>query len=201
MEIKRGWELGQSSFEGLLQKLSPNRELAAAEYERLRFRLAKFFQWRGCGEPEAFADRTLDRLARRLEAGEQIDPIYSYCCGIGRMLLLEAHRERERHESAIQQWASEQASSPDGAEAIPLKALMKCLAKLPLETQNMVLDYYQGEKQTLIDRRKELADRLGIPINALRLRVNRLRIQLENCVKESHRDMDRQNRAYKGKKG
>ena len=64
-----------------------------------------------------------------------------------------------------------------------------------------MLDYYQGDKQSLIDRRKALADRLGIPINALRLRVNRIRIQLENCVKESQRDMDRLDRPYKGKKG
>jgi DNA-directed RNA polymerase specialized sigma24 family protein len=201
MEIKRGWELGQSSFEGLLQKLSPNRDLAAAEYERLRFRLAKFFQFRGCGEPDLFADRTLDRLARRLEAGEQIDPIYSYCCGIGRMLLLEAHRERERQEGALNQWANSQPASSDSQEAIPLDALLKCLQKLPIETQNLVLDYYQGDKQFLIDRRKALADRLGIPINALRLRVNRIRTQLETCVKESQGDMDRLNRPYKGKKG
>jgi len=199
MEIKRGWELGQTSFEGLLQKLSLNRDVAAAEYGRLRFRLTKFFQWRGCSEPETFADRTLDRLARRLEAGEQIDPIYSYCCGIGRMLLLEAHRERERQEGALQQWASESAASGH-QEAVPLKALMKCLAKLPTETQDLVLDYYQGEKQDLIDQRKELANRLGIPINSLRLRVNRIRIQLENCVKESQIDMDRLERPYKGKK-
>jgi DNA-directed RNA polymerase specialized sigma24 family protein len=200
MEIKRGWELGQVSFEGLLQKLSLNRELAAAEYGRLRFRLAKFFQWRGCSEPEVFADRTLDRLARRLEAGEQIDPIYSYCCGIGRMLLLEAHRERTRREDALRQLAFEQSAASVGQEAIAFEALMKCLAKLPLETQNLVLDYYQGEKQNLIDQRKELANRLGIPINALRLRVNRIRIQLENCVKESQIDMDRPDRPYKGKK-
>ena len=201
MEIKRGWELGHSSFEKLLQKLSPNRDLAAAEYERLRFRLAKFFQWRGCGEPEVFADRTLDRLARRIEAGEQINPVYSYCCGIGRMLLLEAHRERERQEGAQNQWASDQSANSDPQEAIPFDALLKCLQRLPLETQNLVLDYYQGDKQSLIDKRKALADRLGIPINALRLRVNRVRIQLENCVKESHRDMNLQVRTYKGKKG
>jgi len=199
MEIKRGWELGQTSFERLLQKLSVNRELAAAEYGRLRFRLTKFFQWRGCSDPEAFADRTLDRLARRLEAGEQIESVYSYCCGIGRMLLLEAHRERERQQGALQQWASDSAASGH-PEAIPLKALVKCLAKLPPETQKLVLDYYQGEKHNLIEQRKELAKHLGIPINALRLRVNRIRIQLENCVKESQFDMDGPNRPYKGKK-
>ena len=81
------WELGHASFEGLLRKLSPDREQAAAEYERLRFRLTKFFQWRSTENPEEFADLTLDRLARRLEAGEHIEPLYSYCCGIARMLL------------------------------------------------------------------------------------------------------------------
>ena len=63
-----------------------------------------------------FADRTLDRLARRLEAGEQIEPVYSYCCGIGRMLLLEAHRERERHTGALNQWASSQSAPSDPEE-------------------------------------------------------------------------------------
>ena len=199
MEIKRGWQLEQSSFERLLKKLSPNRDLAAAEYERLRFRLTKFFQWRGCCEPETFADRTLDRLARRLEAGEQIDPLYSYCCGIGRMLLLEAHRERELQQGALAQWANLRSASAESVEAVPLDALLKCLKKLPIETQNLVLDYYQGDKRSLIDRRKALADRLGIPINALRLRLNRIRIQLENCVQGS-RDLDRDDRTYKGKK-
>jgi DNA-directed RNA polymerase specialized sigma24 family protein len=117
------------------------------------------------------------------------------------MLLLEAHRERERQEGALNQWANSQPASSDSQEAIPLDALLKCLQKLPIETQNLVLDYYQGDKQFLIDRRKALADRLGIPINALRLRVNRIRTQLETCVKESQGDMDRLNRPYKGKKG
>lgn len=197
--MKRGWELGQSSFEGLLQKLSPDRDRAAAEYELLRFRLTKFFQWKGCAETEEFADRTLDRLARRLEAGQHIEPVYSYCCGIGRMLLLEAHRERERHAGGLDQWASAQSESPVSDEAIPLHTLLKCLQKLPVETQNLVLDYYQGDKQKLIDQRKAIADRLGIPINALRLRVNRIRIQLENCVKDSQDDMDRRDPPYKGK--
>lgn len=200
MEVSR-WELGHASFEGLLRKLSPDREQAAAEYERLRFRLTKFFQWRSAENPEEFADLTLDRLARRLEAGEHIEPLYSYCCGIARMLLLEARRTNERRADALRvlETSSPQASVPHSNETLPLDALSKCLAGLPVESRNLVLDYYQGEKQPLIERRKALAERLGIPINALRLRVNRIRVQLEKCVRESLPNMDRQDRPFKGK--
>ena len=62
---------------------------------------------------------------------------------------------------------------------------VKCLDSLPEHSRQLVLDYYQGEKQAMIDRRKTLADALGIPMNALRLRVNRIRNQLQNCVKLS----------------
>jgi DNA-directed RNA polymerase specialized sigma24 family protein len=184
MEIKRSWELQQPGFERLLQKLSPNRDLAALEYERLRFRLTKLFQWKGRTDAEDLADRTLDRLARRLEDGEQIDPVYSYCCGIARMLLLEAHREKERQSGAIEQLVSTQ-SSDTSRDSLPLDVLLQCLRKLPDDTRAMVLEYYQGDKRLLIDQRKALAHRLGIPINALRLRINRVRIQLERCVSQT----------------
>lgn len=184
--MKGGWQLGQSSFERLLERLSTDREWAAAEYERLRIRLTKFFQWRGCLEPEVFADRTLDRLARRIEDGADIGPIYPYCCGIARMLLLEAQRDRERQAKMLSQLGTLQPGTPDSAEAVPLDALSRCLERLQERSRRMVLDYYQGEKQATIDRRKALADALGIPINALRLRVNRIRMQLENCVKRAY---------------
>jgi DNA-directed RNA polymerase specialized sigma24 family protein len=185
MEMTGSWQLDRSGFDRLLQELSPDRERAAAEYERLRLRLTKLFQWRGCAEPEVFADRTLDRLTRRLEEGAQIGPIYSYCCGIARMLLLESHRERERQTEMLSHLGNLQTTTGSAAEAVPLDALLKCLERLTEQSRRMVLDYYQGEKQATIDGRKSLADALGIPINALRLRVNRIRIQLEDCVKKA----------------
>jgi DNA-directed RNA polymerase specialized sigma24 family protein len=185
MEMTGSWQLRESSFERLLQELSPDRERAAAEYERLRFRLTKFFEWRDCPEPEILADCTLDRLARRLEDGEQIGSIYSYCCGIARMLLLEVQRDRERQAQMLSQIGMLQTRTPNSVEAVPLDALLKCLEHLTEHSRRMVLDYYQGEKQAMIDRRKALADSLRIPMNALRLRVNRIRMHLENCVKKA----------------
>ena len=182
MEVTRGWQLQQPGFDRLLRELSPDRERAAVEYERLRFRLIKFFQWQGCAEPEVFADRTLDRLARRLEEGVHVEPLYSYCRGIARMLLLEAQRERELQASALNQAAILRGSALGSSEPVLFEALLKCLDRLSENSRHLVLHYYQGEKQATIDGRKALADAMGIPINALRLRVNRIRNQLQNCV-------------------
>src|SRR5262249_24271212 len=101
MEMKPYWEVEESNFQRLLQRLSPDPERASTEYDRLRFRLIKFFQWRRCAHPEDSAARTLDRLARRLEADAQIESPYSYCCGIARMILLEDRRAVEREAEAL----------------------------------------------------------------------------------------------------
>src|SRR4249919_1835401 len=53
-------------FAGLLARLDPDPDRAAAEYERLRRALGKFFDWRGHPAPDECADETLDRLARKL---------------------------------------------------------------------------------------------------------------------------------------
>ena len=197
MEVTR-WELGQTGFDRLLQELSSDRDTAAAEYERLRFRLIKFFEWRGCREPEEFADRALDRLARRLEAGERIEPLHSYCYGIARMLLLEEQRTRQQETATLAHLAVSQLTGQESVEAIPLEALETCLGRLPEDSRRLVLDYYQGEKQGLIDRRKALAARLGIPMNALRLRACRIRAQLEQCVHQSLGDTKLRGRSYQG---
>jgi hypothetical protein len=46
------------------------------------------------------------------------------------------------------------------------------------------MQYYQDEKRDKIDHRKGLAERLGIPLNALRSRAQRMRDRLEKCVSE-----------------
>ena len=117
---------------------------------------------------------------------------------IARMLLLEAHRERERQSDAMEELVSTQNSSPV-RDPVTLEALLHCLGKLPEETRTLVLDYYQGDKQLLIEQRKGLAERRGIPLNALRLRVNRIRLQLERCVSQTQPDVNRTRSSSKGK--
>ncbi len=46
------------------------------------------------------------------------------------------------------------------------------------------MEYYQEEKGKKIAGRKGLAERLGITLNALRIMVHRIRLNLEECVRE-----------------
>ncbi len=64
------------------------------------------------------------------------------------------------------------------------ECLESCIAELPPEGRELVLEYYRSERREKIDRRKELAARLGIAPNALRIRVHRLRAALQECVRE-----------------
>ena len=60
--------------------------------------------------------------------------------------------------------------------------LEKCLTQLTDPNRELVLEYYQQEKRAKIDHRAELAKRLGIAANALRIRAHRIRQVLEKCV-------------------
>jgi DNA-directed RNA polymerase specialized sigma24 family protein len=73
---------------------------------------------------------------------------------------------------------------PEDEQAVArLRCLERCLGKLPIQSQNLILKYYHDEKRAKIDRRKQLAEALGIPVNALRIRAHRIRTTLENCVR------------------
>ena len=182
--MTRGWELSPASFDCLLQALAPDRDRAALAYESLRGRLIAFFEWRACPNPDELADRTLDRLAQKLAGGAEVEQIYSYCCAIARLLMLEARREREHNEVVAQQAPRLQAP-PGRAQTATLEALRACLERLPAKSRSLVLDYYEQDRLAKIEQRKGLAGRLGIPLNALRLRAFRVREALEKCVRES----------------
>lgn len=67
----------------------------------------------------------------------------------------------------------------------------RCLQSLPDENRDVILEYYQEEKRSKIDRRKTLAERLGVPLNALRIRACRIRAKLETCVGDCVGQSDR----------
>ena len=59
---------------------------------------------------------------------------------------------------------------------------MRCLNELPTESNQLILQYYEDERRVKINNRQAMADRLGIPLNALRSRVQRIRDKLEQCI-------------------
>lgn len=185
--VKKGWVLTPEAFARLLERLSPDPEVAATEYEATRRNLIGLFRWRGLEFPEELADETLNRVARKLDEGAEIENFQSYVTGVARFVLLEALKERERVRSALESSPQPTTTEPvyeEGQGDARRACLEKCLASLPAEARALVLEYYDDEERTRIEQRKALAARLGLEINALRNRALRIRTKLEDCVRK-----------------
>ena len=63
-----------------------------------------------------------------------------------------------------------------------LDCLDNCLDALPYASRDLIMEYYVDEKRDRIDRRRDLAERLGLRRDALANRAQRLRDKLEQCV-------------------
>jgi RNA polymerase sigma factor (sigma-70 family) len=175
---KGRWSLTQEAFDLLLAQLDCDREHAGIKYEALRRKLVKFFEWRGCTVPEDLADDTMNRIAKNLEAGEKIITLNAYCLGIARNVFLESLRTR-RHEKALESVPETPLSQFDESRR---ECLERCMQELPPQDFRLIMEYYEEEKGARIRARQELAARLGIPLNALRIRAHRIRAQLQTCV-------------------
>jgi len=173
-------------FERLLDHLHADRDAAGRIYEQLRRRLVRFFEGRRCAFPDEHADETLNRVARKLDAGEAIQDVTTYVIGIARMVVREAARTASR-EAAVQVASREAghispAADPAAGSSRLLDCLDVCLEALAPPDRDLIVRYYQNDKRAKIHSRKDLAAQLGLEMNALRLRAFRIRAGLERCV-------------------
>lgn len=182
---RQKWTLTQEAFDRLLIALGGDPDTAAAKYLEIRTNLTRFFEWRGCSFPEDHADETINRIAKRVAEGEAILNHSGYAMGVARLLLLEINKGRQREQLALAEigTASEVYEEPDDGEN-RLVCLRSCLQMLSGDNRELILQYYDGEKGVKIQNRKKLMDRLGIPVNTLRMRALRLRERLQSCVEE-----------------
>jgi DNA-directed RNA polymerase specialized sigma24 family protein len=167
----------------LLDRLALDDEVAAA-YERLRTRLVTFFRLTFPVEAEALADEAIDRLARRLQDGTPVDHLAGYALGIARLLVLETGtRQRKEDLAARGAMLEAELNVPESEPDPALPALQACLESAGPESARFILEYYAGEGgASRIERRRQLAERAGMTLNALRNRALRLRTALEKCV-------------------
>jgi len=177
--MKKDWALTKESFDALLAWLDSNPESAAAKYEVIRSRLIKVFVCRGCQQAEDLTDETIDRVARKLDeirttfTGEPLRYFY----GVANKVHLEYLRRKP---------APAPPAPVDDQDEIEREydCLERCIQKLSADNRELVLQYYQEDKQAKIDNRKRLADQLGIALNALRIRACRIRATLLECVQK-----------------
>ena len=171
----------------ILAWLNPDREVAAAMYVQLRHDLAKIFTWKGCSDAEGLTDEVFDRVAKRipeLRATFEGDP-RRYFHGVANNLIKENLKEIKTHVPLdhINPAAKQAVESEDDTAEIE-EGLQACLQELRHDKRELILAYYGKEKQAKIDHRIELARRLQISVETLRVRVCRIRRALEECIKQ-----------------
>ena len=182
---RQKWTLTQDAFDKLLVAFGGDRDSAGQKYLEIRNNLTRFFEWRGCSFPEDHADETINRMAKRIAQGEEILNHSGYASGVARLLLLEINKGRQREQSALAEiGAMPDVYAPEDDGESRLNCLRKCLETLSSDNRELILAYYQGEKGEKIENRKKMLERLGIPVNTLRMRALRLRERLQSCVED-----------------
>jgi DNA-directed RNA polymerase specialized sigma24 family protein len=190
MDVRRTVVTGEA-WDKLLGFLDGSREQAARKYEESRRRLVKLFAWKGLANVEDLADETLDRVARKLAAGEHIrtGEAERYIAGVARLVAFEAARAARREDVLAEEPAAPEPAEDDRFPAQGdwratevAACLDECLDQLPAASRKLLLGYHVGEGGERIANRKRIAEGMGIALNALRIRVHRLRHEVETCV-------------------
>jgi DNA-directed RNA polymerase specialized sigma24 family protein len=172
----------QVTFDRFLFRLHPDRDRAGEQYELIRRKLVKFFEWRGCPFADEPADEVLRRILEKLAQGEEIRDPFTYCYGVARLVLLELRKNTAREKAALSELQHASPADNRFEDERAYDCLGHCLDSVPAETRQLIQKYYTHEGGAKIEARKALADQLSIPLNALRIRAHRVRQKLEECV-------------------
>ena len=173
-------------FEDILVWLNPDRDVAATMYVQLRHDLAKLFFWGRCADPEGMTDEVFDRVAKKVH---ELKPTYEgdprlYFRAVANNLIKENHKKVKTQLSleGVDLPGPQVTDVEDEIVADTEDCLQQCLQKLASDKRELILAYYAKEKQAKIDHRNELAQKFGITIETLRVRVFRIRESLSVCI-------------------
>jgi DNA-directed RNA polymerase specialized sigma24 family protein len=184
----------KEAFDKFLALLHPNRERAGEEYEKLRQRLIFYFERRGCRTAAERADETINRVIGKLAGGEELRSVASYCGGVARNVLREYWDDPRREWAELDEAASDSNAIEDPREIEREReaeqyehqrreCMRQCLQRLAADDRELMLAYCTTEQ------RADLAAQLAITLNALRIRVNRVRDKLRRCAADCLKKM------------
>jgi DNA-directed RNA polymerase specialized sigma24 family protein len=178
--------ISQEDFDAILAWLDPDRERAGIKYEELRRSLIRILSWKGCVDAEGLADETFNRVAGKLP---KVKGTYGgdrrlYFYAVANNVAKEERKKANLH-VRIEDTDLPAAPAPDHREEdreAEEECLSRCLQALTAESRALILDYYSKEKQAKIEHRKEMAGRHRLSVAALRVRMYRVRVGLEECI-------------------
>jgi DNA-directed RNA polymerase specialized sigma24 family protein len=198
-EVFEEQPLTEGALTRLLAWLDDGVESNGERYLEMRRRLVSYFDRRNRPSADELADETLNRIGRTLEQSGVIAtrPPARYCYVVARYVLLEDFRRERRHVSLDEPRAGGMPRvsglrlvEPDPVTAVReerLDRLDVCLQQLKAAQRDLIVEYYRDTRRQKIDRRRDLAGRLGITMNALGIRASRIRDALMACMKGCRR--------------
>ena len=193
--MKKDWTPTQTAFRQFLDWLDEGVASGGEKYLEMRRRLVFYFDRKNCLASDELADETLSRVAQKLEEKGSItgmSPAH-YCYVVAKFVFLENLRQAKRGQSGLNELAQDRLSSVGSLNSKDTAAMQSrerlhdcldsCLAKLSSADRDLILEYYRGEQRAKIERRSQLAARLGLSMNALTIRACRIRYKLEECMR------------------
>jgi DNA-directed RNA polymerase specialized sigma24 family protein len=176
--------LTPENFKRLIDWLHPDPEEAGREYERIRALLIRKFQAHNCSAAEQLADKTIDRVAKKLTP--EVIKIWegrkeNLFFRVAFYILLE-------HKKGLEVELNEEIDRPnpdkeeDEDSEPKWRCLEKCLETLPSDKRNFIIRYYQGSKATKIKNREVFAQELDLTLPAMRVKALRIRKGLKSCI-------------------
>src|SRR5439155_20515557 len=156
-EIALSGKLSDSAegYERMLMYFADDEVEAGERYLLFRRKLIAYFEGRRISPAEDFADEVLDRVAKKIAAGEDIEDINRYIYGIARFVRLESYRRRAnepldeinaagdgsrgRTPEALRVTPDELA---DDEESPMRRCLGKCMENLSADNRDLLLEYY-----------------------------------------------------------
>lgn len=171
--------LTAEAFGKFLRWLSENDELAVREYQSIRMKLVRYFTHKGCSDPDDLFDKTVDVVVGKIDScGECPSPL-AYCFGVAKNIWRQDLRERKS--AALEENMALPVYPDAQVHEQELKCLEHCMDQLAPGDRDIVARYHQSQGHEKIETRRRLADGLG-GINALRIRMCRIRKDLRVCV-------------------
>ncbi|MGE0882573.1 MAG: sigma-70 family RNA polymerase sigma factor [Blastocatellales bacterium] len=176
----------EEEFRRFLNWLDADRELASQIYEKLRRRLIVYFIKRQCAAAEDLADKVLNAVMEHvlkqnvLLLGQPLPYIFGIARNVYRQYL-----SKQISFDGDMDW--QRLSFPDFSDETSEKeqrsaCLRNCLREMKGQDRQLFLLYYLKKIEALDEYRIRLAKQFGLTINALRLKMMRLRDQLRICI-------------------
>jgi RNA polymerase sigma factor (sigma-70 family) len=121
----------------------------------------------------------MDRVARKLDAGENVESIRGYLYGVAKRVMLESVKERGLEREARESSRPAPADDAGDPSEARIDCLRRCLRRLPAQERTLIRAYYAGQAS-----RRRLAEALCISYTTLKTRAHRIRSRLGECLQD-----------------